>query len=106
MADVVREMLPLLIEILPVLLVGFTVALSVRIKLLLPSTKVLPLAKSIPPPFNVPVFKNGSDAYSEADYIEEHIAILNERWEEMNKPDAIFYTLEDVDKLLKNKVIH
>lgn len=56
--------------------------------------------------FNIPVFKNGSNEHLEADYIEEHIAILNERWEEMNKPDAPFYTLEDVDKLLKNKVTH
>ncbi len=56
--------------------------------------------------FNVPVFKNGSNDRLEADYIEEHIAILNERWEEMNKPDAQFYTLEDVDKLLKNKFTH
>jgi hypothetical protein len=54
--------------------------------------------------FNVPVFKNGSNEGLEADYIEEHIAILNERWEEMNKPDARFYTLEDVDKLLRNKI--
>jgi hypothetical protein len=56
--------------------------------------------------FNIPVFKNGSNEHLEADYMEEHIAILNERWEEMNKPDARFYTLEDVDKLLKNKVTH
>ena len=56
--------------------------------------------------FNVPVFKNGSNEHLEADYIEEHIAILNERWEEMNKPDAPVYTLEDVDKLLKNKFNH
>jgi hypothetical protein len=56
--------------------------------------------------FNVPVFKNGSNENLEADYIEEHLAILNERWEEINQPDARFYTLEDVDKLLKNKVNH
>ena len=56
--------------------------------------------------FNVPVFKNGSNQHLEADYVEEHIAILNERWEEMNKPDAPVYTLEDVDKLLKNKFNH
>jgi hypothetical protein len=56
--------------------------------------------------FNVPVFKNGSDENLEAEYVEEHMAILNERWEEMNKPDARFYTLEDVDKLLKNKANH
>ena len=56
--------------------------------------------------FNVPVFKNGSNEGLEADYIEEHITILNERWEEMNKPDAHFYTLEDMNKLLKNKVTH
>jgi hypothetical protein len=56
--------------------------------------------------FNVPVFKNGSNENLEADYLEEHVAILNERWEEMNKPDAQFYTLEDVDKLLKNKLNH
>lgn len=56
--------------------------------------------------FNVPVFKNGSNENLEAEYIEEHIAILNERWEEMNSPDAHFYTLEDVDKLLKNRLIH
>jgi hypothetical protein len=54
--------------------------------------------------FNVPVFKNGSNENLEADYLEEHVAILNERWEEMNKPDAQFYTLDDVDKLLKNKL--
>lgn len=56
--------------------------------------------------FNIPVFKNGSNELLEADYIEEHIAILNERWEEMNKPDARFYTLEDVGNLLKNKSTH
>jgi hypothetical protein len=56
--------------------------------------------------FNVPVFKNGSNENLEAEYIEEHMAILNERWEEMNQPDARFYTLEDVDKLLKNRVNH
>ena len=56
--------------------------------------------------FNIPVFKNGSDERLEADYIEEHIAILNERWAEMNNPDAPFYTLEDVDNLLKNKATH
>jgi hypothetical protein len=56
--------------------------------------------------FNIPVFKNGSNEHLEADYIEEHIAILNERWEEMNKSDAHFYTLEDVDNLLKNKFTH
>jgi hypothetical protein len=56
--------------------------------------------------FNIPVFKNSSDEGLEADYIEEHIAILNERWAEMNKPDAHFYTLEDVDNLLKNKSTH
>lgn len=54
--------------------------------------------------FNVPVFKNTSNEYLEADYIEEHMAILNERWEEMNAPDARFYSLEDVDNLLKNKL--
>lgn len=56
--------------------------------------------------FNVPVFKNGSNENLEAEYIEEHLAILNERWEEMNKPDVHFYTLEDVDKLLKNRFNH
>ena len=56
--------------------------------------------------FNVPVFKNGSSEYLETDYIEEHLAILNERWEEMNAPNAHFYTLEDVDNLLKNKHTH
>ena len=56
--------------------------------------------------FNVPVFKNGSNEDLEADYMEEHRAILKARREEMNKPDAIFYTLEDVDKLLKNKFTH
>ena len=56
--------------------------------------------------FNVPVFKSGSNEHLEAEYIEEHIAILNERWEEMNKPDAHFYTLEDVDNLLKNRFQH
>ena len=51
--------------------------------------------------FNVTVIKNDSNELLEADYIEEHLAILNERWEEMNKPDTRFFTLEDVDKLLK-----
>jgi hypothetical protein len=55
--------------------------------------------------FNVPVFKNGSNEHLGTDYLEEHTAILNERWEEMNKPDARFYTLEDVGNLLKNKFI-
>lgn len=41
--------------------------------------------------------------FFEADYLEEHIAILNERWKEMNKPDAHFYTLEDVSQLLNER---
>jgi hypothetical protein len=53
---------------------------------------------------NVPVLKSGPNENLGAEYIEEHIAILNERWDEMNKPDAHFYTLEDVDKLLKNRI--
>ena len=53
--------------------------------------------------FNVPVFQHSKNAFLEADYKEEHLAILNERWEEMNRSDAKFYELEEVETLLLNR---
>jgi hypothetical protein len=51
--------------------------------------------------FNVPVFKNGEAVA--ADYLAEHQAILNERWEEMNQPNAQFYSLDEVETLLSKR---
>ena len=53
--------------------------------------------------FNVPVFQHSKNEFLEADYQEEHLAILNDRWEDMNRPDAKFYELEEVETLLLNR---
>ena len=53
--------------------------------------------------FNVPVFQHSKNEFLEADYQEEHFAILNDRWEEMNRPDAKLYELEEVETLLLNR---
>ena len=53
--------------------------------------------------FNVPVFQHSKNEFLEADYQAEHLAILNDRWEDMNRPDAKFYELEEVETLLLNQ---
>ena len=53
--------------------------------------------------FNVPVFQHSKNEFLEADYQEEHLAILNDRWEDMNRPDAKFYELEEAETLLLNQ---
>ena len=53
--------------------------------------------------FNVPVFQHSKNEFLEADYQDEHFAILNDRWEEMNRPDAKFYEVEEVKTLLLNR---
>ena len=51
----------------------------------------------------MPVFQHSKNEFLEADYQEEHRAILNDRWDEMNRPDAKFYELEEVETLLLNR---
>ena len=51
----------------------------------------------------MPVFQHSKNAFLEADYKEEHLTILNERWEEMNRSDAKFYEVEEVETLLLNR---
>ena len=51
----------------------------------------------------MPVFQHSKNEFLEADYKEEHLTILNERWEDMNRPDAKLYEVEEVETLLLNR---
>jgi hypothetical protein len=53
--------------------------------------------------FNVPVFQHSKNDFLEADYKDEHLAILNDRWEEMNNPETPVYSLEDVESILSDR---
>ncbi len=64
-------------------------------------TFLLEVLKRLNVPFRL--IDAAPDASIEADVLEEHAAILEERYVAMNAPDAEFFTWEEAQKILANR---
>jgi hypothetical protein len=64
-------------------------------------TFLLEVLKRLNVPFRL--IDAAPDAPIEADVLEEHAAILEERYAAMNAPDAEFFTWEEAQKILANR---